>query len=100
LNDLDLLDADPGLLALTRMPSVPRPNTVVDLARKFHRRDVQMLAEIGMRLAVQALLARGPKRLILDSDSTLIPIDMRIARMTYDGFRGFNPLLGMVLGGG
>lgn len=100
LNDLDLLDADPGLLALTRMPSVPRPNTVADLARKFRRRDVQALAEIGMRLAVQALRARQPKRLILDIDSTLIQSDMQMAKMTYDGFRGFNPLLGMVRGGG
>ena len=100
LNDLDLLDADPGLLALTRMPSVPRPNTVAELARKFRRRDVHLLAEIGMRMAARALRARQPKRLILDIDSTLIPSDMRMAKMTYDGFRGFNPLLGMVRGGG
>jgi hypothetical protein len=73
---------------------------MADLAHKFRRRDIQALAEIGLRLGVRALAARKPKRLILDIDSTLIPSDKRMAKMTYEGFRGFNPLLGMVRGGG
>jgi len=100
LSDLDVLRADPGLLSLMRMESVPRPNTVADLARKFRRTDVHRLAECGMRMGVRALARRKPKRLILDIDSTLVESDMKIAKKTYEGFRGFNPLLGMVRGGG
>jgi len=100
LNDIDVLRADPGLLSLMRMPSVPRPNTIADLARKFRRRDVHRLAEIGMRLGVRALSKHKPRRLILDIDSTLIESDMKIAQKTHKGFRDFNPLLGMVRGGG
>ena len=100
LNDIDVLRADPGLLSLMRMPSVPRPKTIADLARKFRRRDVHRLAEIGMRLGVRALSKLKPRRLILDIDSTLIESDMKIAQKTHEGFRDFNALLGMVRGGG
>jgi len=35
LSDIDLLRADPGLLTLLRMDSVPRPNTLSGLASRF-----------------------------------------------------------------
>jgi hypothetical protein len=100
LSDIDLLRADPGLLALLRMEGVPRPNTLADLARRFQRRDIHRLAECGMRLAVRALRSRKVRRVILDIDSTLVESGVRIAERTYEGFRGFNPLLGMLRGGG
>ena len=100
LSDIDLLRADPGLLSLLRMEGVPRPNTLADLARRFRRRDVQRLAECGMRLAVRALRVKKVRRVILDIDSTLVESGVRIAERTYEGFRGFNPLLGMLRAGG
>jgi hypothetical protein len=100
LNDLDLLRADPGLLNLLRMEGVPRPNTLAELARRFRRRDLHRLGEIGMRLAVRALATHKVKRLVVDIDSTLVASEMRIAERTYEGFRGFNPMVGMVRGGG
>jgi hypothetical protein len=100
LSDIDLLRADPGLLSLLRMEGVPRPNTLADLARRFRRRDIHRLAECTMRLAVRALRAKKVRRVILDIDSTLVESGVRIADMTYEGFRGFNPLLGMLRAGG
>ena len=100
LSDIEGLMADPGLLTLLRMNGVPRPNTLAELGRKFERTDVHRLAEVGMRMAVRALRNRRPRRLILDIDSTLIASEMKMAKMTYDGFRGFNPLLGMIRAGG
>ncbi len=100
LNDVDTLRSDPGLLSLMRMDHVPRPNTLAELAYKFQRRDVHRLAEIGMGLGVRALSRKRPKRVILDIDSTLIRSDMKIASKTYEGFSGFNPLLGMIRGEG
>ncbi|MDH7514168.1 MAG: transposase, partial [Clostridiales bacterium] len=96
LSDIDLLRADPGLLSLLRMEGVPRPNTLSDLARRFRGRDVHRLAEFPMRLAVRALRARTVRRVIVDIDSTLVESGVRIAERTYEGFRGFNPLLGML----
>jgi len=100
LSDIDLLRADPGLLALLRMEGVPRPNTLAELSRQFRQRDIHRLAECGMRIAVRALRLRKLRRVVLDIDSTLVESGVRIAERTYEGFRGFNPLLGMLRGGG
>jgi hypothetical protein len=53
-----------------------------------------------MRLAVRAFRAKNIRRVILDLDSTLVESGVRIAERTYEGFRGFNPLLGMLWAGG
>lgn len=100
VSDIDLLRADPGLLALLRMGSVPRPNTLAELCRRFSRRDIHRLAECSMRLGLRALRFRKVRRVVLDIDSTLVESGVRIAERTYEGFRGFNPLLGMLRGGG
>jgi len=100
LSDIDVLRADPGLLALLRIRGVPRPNTLSELARRFRRRDINRLAECTMRVAVRAFRARKVRRVILDLDSTLVESGVRIAERTYEGFRGFNPLLGMQRAGG
>jgi len=100
LSDIDVLRADPGLLSLLRMEGVPRPNTLSELARRFRRKDVHRLAECGMRLVVRALRAKRVGRVIFDIDSTLVGSGVRIAERTYEGFRGFNPLLGMLRAGG
>jgi hypothetical protein len=100
LSDIDLLRADPGLLALLRMEEIPRPNTLAELSRRFSRRDIHRLAECGMRLVVRALQLRKVGRVVLDIDSTLVESGVQIAERTYEGFRGFNPLLGMLRGGG
>jgi hypothetical protein len=96
LSDIDILRADPGLLTLLRMDSVPRPNTLSELARHFRRRDIRRLAEYGMRLVMRALRAKRVRLFILDIDSTLVESGVRIAERTYEGFRGFNPLLAMI----
>lgn len=99
MSDIDLLRADPGLLALLRMEGFPRPNTLAELSRKFRQRDIHRLAECGMRLVVRALRLRKLRRVVLDIDSTLVESGVRIAERTYEGFWGFNPLLGMLRGG-
>jgi hypothetical protein len=98
MSDIDLLRADPGLLALLRMEGVPRPNTLAELSRKFRQRDIHRLAECGMRLVVRALRLRKLRRVVLDIDSTLVESGVRIAERTYEGFWGFNPLLGKAAG--
>jgi len=100
LSDIDLLRAAPSLLTLLRMDSVPRPNTLSELARRFRSKDIHRLAECGKRLVVRLFRANRVGRVILDIDSTLIDSEVRIAERTYEGFRGFNPLLGMLRAGG
>jgi 3-deoxy-D-manno-octulosonate 8-phosphate phosphatase KdsC-like HAD superfamily phosphatase len=49
-----------------------------------------------MRLVMRALRAKRVRLFILDIDSTLVESGVRIAERTYEGFRGFNPLLAMI----
>lgn len=100
LSDIDVLRSDPGLLDILMMEEFPRPNTIGDFARKFKRRDIHHLAEVVMKLASRMIRARGQKEVVLDIDSSLIASEAEIAEKTYEGFRGFNPLLGILKGGG
>lgn len=100
LSDIDVLRSDPGLLDILMMEGFPRPNTIGDFARKFKRRDIHRLAEVVMKLASRMIRARGQKEVVLDIDSSLVASEVEIAEKTYEGFWGFNPLLGILKGGG
>jgi hypothetical protein len=99
LSDIDVLRSDPGLLDILMMERFPRPATIGDLARKFSRRDIHGLAEVVMKLASRMIRAGGKKEVVLDIDSSLVASEVAIAEKTYEGYRGFNPLLGILKGG-
>ncbi len=98
LNDIDILSSDPGLLDILGMDKFPRANTIGDLARKFTRRDINNLAEIVMKLSSNTIRQKGLKEIVIDIDSSLIPSEVEIAEKSYEGFRGFNPLMGIMKG--
>jgi hypothetical protein len=100
LSDIDVLRSDPGLLDILMMEGFPRPATIGDLARKFSRRDIHRLAEVVMKLASRMIRAGGQKEVVLDIDSSLVASEVAIAEKTYEGYRGFNPLLGILKGEG
>jgi hypothetical protein len=99
LSDIDVLRSDPGLLDILMMEGFPRPATIGELARKFSRRDIHCLAEVVMKLASRMIRAGGQKEVVLDMDSSLVASEVAIAEKTYEGYRGFNPLLGILKGG-
>jgi len=98
LNDIDILSSDPGLLDILMMDNFPKANTIGDLARRFTRRDIEKLADIVMKLSSNTIRQKGLKEIVIDIDSSLIPSEMEIAEKTYEGFRGFNPLMGIIKG--
>lgn len=98
LNDIDILSSDPGLLAILGIDKFPKANTLGDLARRFTRRDINDLADVVMELSSNTILHKGLKEIVIDIDSTLIPSEVEIAKMSYEGFRGFNPLMGIIKG--
>jgi len=98
LNDIDILSSDPGLLDILGMDKFPRANTIGDLARKFTRRDIDNLANIVMKLSSNTIRQKGLKKIVIDIDSSLIPSEVKIAEKSYEGLRGFNPLMGIIKG--
>ena len=53
-----------------------------------------------MKLSSKIIRRKGLKEIVVDIDSSLIPSEVEIAEKTYEGFRGFNPLLGIIKGVG
>ncbi len=97
-SDIDILSSDPGLLDILMMERFPRANTLGGLARRFTRRDIHNLADIVMRLTSNIISQKGLKKVVIDIDSSLIESEVEIAEKSYEGFRGFNPLMGIIKG--
>jgi len=98
LSDIDILSSDPGLLDMLGRDRFPQANTLGDLARRFTRREINSLAEIVMKLSSKAIRKQGLKEIIVDIDSSLIDSEVEIAEKSYEGSRGFNPLMGIIKG--
>jgi len=98
LNDIDILSSDPGLLDILRMDKFPRANTIGALARGFSRRDIHKLADIVMKLSSNTIRQKGLKEVVIDIYSSLISSEVEIAEKSYEDFRGFNPLMGIIKG--
>lgn len=99
LSDINILSSDPGLLDILRLEKFPNANTLSGFGRKFGQREIFILAELVMRLSSNIIRQRGIKEVVIDIDSTLIKSDVEIARKSYEGFKGFNPLMGILKSG-
>lgn len=99
LSDISILSSDPGLLDILRLDKFPNANTLSGFGRKFSQRDIFNLSELVMRLSSNIIKQRGLKEIVIDIDSTLIQSDVEIARKSYEGFYGFNPLMGIIKSG-
>ena len=69
-----------------------------DLVRRFTRKDIAKLADIVMKLSSNTIHQKGLKEIVIDVDSNFIPSDVDIAEKSYEGFRGFNPLMEIIKG--
>lgn len=96
LSDINILSSEPGLLNILQMTKLPNANTLGGFARKFSQRDIFNLAELVMKLSSNIIKLLGLKKVIIDIDSTLIKSKVEIARKCYEGFMGFNPLMGII----
>jgi hypothetical protein len=99
LSDINILSSDPGLTDVFRLHKFPNANTLGGFGRKFTRRDISNLSELVMRLSSRMIEQMGLKEVVIDIDSTLIASDVCISRKSYEGFYGFNPLMGILKSG-
>jgi hypothetical protein len=90
LDDVRLLREDPGVKRLV-FPKMPAANSLGEFLRRFGRRSLHGLGEAVSRSALR--LVKEGQVLTLDIDSSLIESDKKSAKMTYNGFRGYNPVL-------
>lgn len=90
LDDTRVLRQDAGLGRLV-LPNMPAPNSLGQFLRRFTHRSLHALARAVSDLAL--LGVRPGQTLTLDIDSTLIESEKKGAKITYKGFRGYNPVL-------
>lgn len=97
LEDLRELRAEQGVLKAMGLRAVPDAGTVGDWLRRQGKSGVEGLERVNRELIRPVLESEG-EELILDIDATQIEADKQEARWTYQGVRGYMPLVGYVSG--
>lgn len=109
--DLDHFRQD-GALALLLGHGLPAAQTVRDFLAQFHQDDLPLLqsgrasvpgdspplaglAKANSELVLDLQARRPVKTATLDVDATVIHCDKRAAKRTYDGARGYQPVLAL-----
>lgn len=95
LDDADLLRGDPGLNQILGGP-LAAPNSLGPFLRKFDRSALYRLSLLSSALALESLHRKNFPEITLDIDSTLIEANKELAKKTFEGFPGYNPLLAWV----
>lgn len=94
LDDVELLRGDPGLKKI--LGPLAAPNSLGPFLRKFDRSALYGLSRLSSELALESLRRKNLSEITLDIDSTLIEANKELARKTFEGFPGYNPLLAWV----
>ena len=101
LEDLRELRREAGLLRLLDREALPDPDTVGDWLRRMGDPQTGQAGLIGLGQVRDALNARllrrdGHTTYTLDADATLVAGEKRDAHWSYQGVRGYMPMLGFV----
>jgi len=101
LEDLRELRREVGLLRLLDRATIPDPDTVGDWLRRMGDPQTGQMGLVGLGRVRDALTARllrrdGHTTYTLDADATLIEGEKRDAHWSYQGVRGYMPLLGFL----
>ena len=91
LDDIYLLQGDEGLRAL--LGDFPASNTLGESLRRFSQTAVYRLGVIGFKTAVKVIRAKALKRVTVDIDAFMVESQKDEARMNYDGFVGYEPVM-------
>jgi hypothetical protein len=97
LEDLRELRAEPEVLKELGLKTVPDAGTVGDWLRRHGERGVESIEAVSQRLA-RRCLERESGEVTLDLDATPIEAEKQEAAWTYQGVKGYMPLLGYAEG--
>ncbi len=95
LDEVELLRQDPGLKKILVDP-LAAPNSLGQFLRRFDRSALHRLSLISSGLAVRAIEEKKLSTVTVDIDSTLIEANKELAKMSYNGFPGYNPHLAWI----
>jgi len=90
------LAADTCLLKLLGVPHLPDPGTIGDWLRRTYAKGYEGLQTVNTALNRLILAADGHTDYTFDPDATAIESEKASSKMTYKGFTGYMPMLGLL----
>jgi hypothetical protein len=94
IDDLREIVNDKALRRLIGLKDIPSPSTVGDWVKRMGNGNGMIsINHVIEKAAKKALQFHGAKEYTLWSDPTLIEVEKREAKMSYQGFKGYRPIL-------
>ena len=95
LEDLRQIRADEGLRELLGLEGVPSADATGDWLRRMGRgKGLEGLSAVNRKVLARALKGEQTRKFTLDIDATQIIAEKKHARRTYQGQRGYMPIVG------
>ena len=96
LDDMRLLNADQGLKNILQERNLPASNTLGEFLRQFTNTIIYKLSDINIKFIRKVIQKSKLKTVTVDVDASLIESYKKQAARTYEGFYGYNPLMGFI----
>ncbi len=96
IEDIRKIKADKGLQKICNMKRVPSADAIGDWLRRESREKAKSLDKINNNMTVRILRKAKEAEFTLDIDATEIEAYKREAEWTYNGVKGYMPMLGFI----
>jgi len=96
IEDIRKIKADEGLKEICKMEKIPSADAIGDWLRNSGKQKAEYIKIINDNLSIRILKRAEQKEMTLDIDATEIEANKREAKYTYNGNKGYMPLLGFI----
>ena len=96
IEDIRKIKADKGLQKICNMRRVPSADAMGNWLRRNSRAKEKCLDKINANMTVRILRKAKEEEFTLDIDATEIEAEKRAAKYTYNGVKGYMPILGFI----
>ena len=96
IEDIRKINADKGLKTICKIKRVPGSDAIGDWLRRGSENKIEKISEINDNITDRIIKRAKEEELTLDIDATEIEADKFEAQYTYNGNKGYMPILGFI----
>jgi len=96
IEDIRKINADKGLKNICKIKRVPSSDAIGDWLRRDSKSKMEKISEINDTLTERIIKRTKEEELTLDIDATEIEAEKNDAQYTYNGNKGYMPILGFI----
>ncbi|MBI5574628.1 MAG: IS1380 family transposase [Elusimicrobia bacterium] len=96
IEDIRKINADSGLKKICKIKRVPSSDAIGDWLRRESKSKIEKISELNDNITGRIIKRAKEKELTLDIDATEIEAEKFDARYTYNGNKGYMPILGFI----